>query len=66
MALPGGTSQVNAGIAVPAPEVTSLTEQSANGPVLQVLPPKVVVSQTKRMRLPAGGVIVSVILTPVA
>jgi hypothetical protein len=39
VALPAGTSQVNAGIAVPAPEVTLLTEQSVDSPVLQVLPP---------------------------
>ena len=61
--VPAGTSQVKVASAVPSPDDTSLTEH--NGGLLQVLPPKVVVSQTKRTACPAGGVITSVILTPV-
>ena len=64
VALPAGRSQVNVGIATPAAEVTLVTEQSDEA--LQVLPPKVVVSQTKRTRLPVGGVITSVTFAAVA
>ncbi|MDH4392258.1 MAG: hypothetical protein QE285_12660 [Aquabacterium sp.] len=63
VALPAGAAQVKVGSATPAAEVWSLTEHS--GGLLQVLPPKVVVSQTKRTRLPAGGVITSLTRTPV-
>ena len=62
--MPAGRSQVNVGIATPAAEVTLVTEQSDEA--LQVLPPKVVVSQTKRTRLPVGGVITSVTFAAVA
>ena len=55
---------MNVGIATPAAEVTLVTEQSDEA--LQVLPPKVVVSQTKRTRLPVGGVITSVTFAAVA
>ena len=48
--------------AVPGAEVTSVTLH--NDGLLQLAPPAVVVSQTKRMRLPAGGVMVSVTPTP--
>ena len=61
--LPAGTAQVKAGMAVPGADVTLLTEHKAGA--LQVLPPKVVVSQTKRTRLPAGGTMFSVTCTPV-
>ena len=59
---PAGTRQENAGNAAPGAEVTSVTLQSDG--VLQLVPPAAVVSQTKRMRLPAGGVMVSVMPTP--
>ena len=61
--VPAGTSQVKVASGVPDPEVRLFAEHSDG--LLQVLPPKVVVSQTKRTACPAGGVITSVILTPV-
>ena len=50
--------------AVPGSDSVPRPVQSGVG--LQVLPPKVVTSQTNFTRLPAGGVMVSSIVTPVA
>ena len=60
MALPTGTWQLKDN-AVPAKEVSLRTLHSWSA--LQVALPKPSVSQTKRMRLPGGGVIVSVMRT---
>ena len=63
LALPGGTSQVKAARATPAGDSLPAPVHSAGA--LQTLPPAALVSQMKRTRLPAGGVIVSVMVTPV-
>ena len=62
--MPAGTSQVKLGSAVPGADVTLVVEQSDGA--LQTALAGPVVSQTKRIRLAAGGVIVSVMRTLVA
>ncbi len=61
--VPAGSTQLN-GSAAPGAEVTPVAEHSEGA--LQVALAGPAVSQTKRTRLPAGGVITSLMRTPVA
>ena len=56
-----GTRQLNGGRAVPGADSRFAAEHSGVG--LHTPLPSAVVSQTKRMRLPAGGTVFSVTLT---
>ena len=63
LALPAGSRQLKVGKATPAAELTWSTVHSDGA--LQTALPALAVSQTKRTTLPAGGVMLSVMRTPV-